>query len=327
MHKTTISNRNKRKSLPEDSSSGRSRPKPDFFQGGDLVLKSIDGSSFSVHSVILSVASPVFADMFEIGTRGPGEVVELAETSEMLDLMLRFIYPKESPSISSFDMLERAMHIAEKYELEDMQRQLRQELGIPNSPVSCYKDPLGAFAFASAHGLKNEMRDSQSLIQKSYQFNTVDDLLKLSNAAPASIPWIMLIGLPSVRNKIISTVLFSYHEEPMKLSNCSFLCPECIVYQAGKNYGAPEWQARWAHGLLEELTQRPMNDWEPLFRVSFLSEAIFRRGAPLSRTFDCTCLERCEAKHRNTFTSWASKIHQCLTTRLADLEKLEKLLS
>ncbi|KAG8690459.1 hypothetical protein FRC11_011446 [Ceratobasidium sp. 423] len=322
-------NPNKRKSPPEPSASGRPRPKTEFSQGGDLILQSIDGSRFSVHSIILSVASPVFANMFEVASRGSGEVVELAETGEMIDLMLRFIYPKESPTISSFDMLDKAMHVANKYELEGMHRQLCRELGTPSSPVSCYKDALGAFAFATAHGLNEEIKLAQSLAQKAYQLNTVEDLLKLSATAPASIPWILLIGIPSVKSKIISTLLFSFHEEPMKLVSCTFLCLNCVEHQTKTRYAAPEWQARWAHGLLAELTRRPMDDWEQLFQFEFLSEAVFRRGGSPNYSYECgcTCVRRCETKYRISFTQWSSKVHQCLITRLADLERLETLIS
>ncbi|KAG8690461.1 hypothetical protein FRC11_011448 [Ceratobasidium sp. 423] len=317
---------NKRKSPPEGSTSGRPRPKPDFSHGGDLILKSIDGQTFNVHSVILSVASPVFADMFEIGSRNPGETVELAETGEMLDLMLRFIYPKESPTISSFEMLNKAMHVARKYELEGMHRQLRRELAMAGSPVSYASDPLGAYAFATDHELKDETKLSLDLARQTYQFNTIDDLLKLSKTAPASIPWILLVGIPSVKNKILSDVLLKFHEEPMKLVHAQFLCACCNDHQYGIRYSPPEWQARWAHRLLTELPQRPTDTWAPLFETAFLS-GIHGIASISTAKGVCTCADRATCHSRATFMKWSSGVHQCLVKRLEGLAKFEESIS
>ncbi|KAG8686884.1 hypothetical protein FRC09_013860, partial [Ceratobasidium sp. 395] len=59
----------------------------EFGKDGDTTLRSLDGIEFQVHSLFLSHASPVLAHMFCSGT--PQTVVDMAESSEMLRLMLR----------------------------------------------------------------------------------------------------------------------------------------------------------------------------------------------------------------------------------------------
>ncbi|KDN46378.1 hypothetical protein RSAG8_04322, partial [Rhizoctonia solani AG-8 WAC10335] len=177
---------------------------PGFAHGGDLTLQSVDGIEFHVHSAVLAIASPIFEDMLSLGSRQTGQIVTTGETSEMLSLMLGFIYPKRSPVISTFDTLENAFHLADKYQLEGMHQQLRQRLSLADSPVSAYSDPLGALRIASAHGFQDEVNLAISISQKHYQINTIDHLLEISKKAPASIAWIKLLAVPLIRHEILS---------------------------------------------------------------------------------------------------------------------------
>ncbi|KAI0039927.1 hypothetical protein FA95DRAFT_1467704, partial [Auriscalpium vulgare] len=57
----------------------------------DVVLLSSDGTNFCVSSIILSLASPIFADMFSIDGASPDElldglpVVRMVEAAATLD--------------------------------------------------------------------------------------------------------------------------------------------------------------------------------------------------------------------------------------------------
>ncbi|QRW18537.1 The BTB (BR-C, ttk and bab)/POZ (Pox virus and Zinc finger) domain [Rhizoctonia solani] len=81
-------------------------PNEGFTHGGDLVLRSTDNVDFSVHALFLSVASPVFSDLLKSGSRE--EVVLFSERAELLALMLKFIYPRPTPNITSLDLLDDA---------------------------------------------------------------------------------------------------------------------------------------------------------------------------------------------------------------------------
>ncbi|KAG8687668.1 hypothetical protein FRC09_013356 [Ceratobasidium sp. 395] len=221
-----------------------------FTSGGDLTLRSVDGIDFSVHSVVLSLASPVLADMFHIGT---GQTtVDVAENSEMLGLMLSFIYPRPAPEITSFDVLGQAMHIADKYQLDGMRSRLREKLLLKGSPLSIFSDPLRVLGFASVHGLVEEATLAASRARECYDFNKVDDLKKMIEAMPPmTAPAVKMVGVSSARTAILVEVLFQFHRQPMTLAGnaCNrLMCHSCDnIYLNRSRYGAPEWQARWAH--------------------------------------------------------------------------------
>ncbi|KAG8692387.1 hypothetical protein FRC11_003642 [Ceratobasidium sp. 423] len=311
--------------------------------GADIVLRSSDGRGFNAHSVILSLASPTFAEMFDIGSRSWGDTIELPESGELVDLMLKFIYPRQSPTISSFDTLDRALHMATKYRFDDMRQQLRQKLSAPGSPVSMHTDPLKALALASTHGFNDEIQLAISQAHTNHDFGTVEDLLRLAESAPASIPWIAAIGIPSVKNKVISDVVFSYHKHPMRVTALLPKCDSCRGHYYC--YSPPEWQARWSHRLSDELKRRPIHEWRSCFDLAFLYEAIARSGGTPIYTLmgnSCTCLEKfsrppavdtLRRRQTNTpivhypdsFSEWSNKVHEHLTTRLARLGELESL--
>ena len=70
----------------------------------DVILRSSDGVDFRVFRIILSLASPIFADMFSIPQPAASEfhagpqVVTLSEDSKALDFVLRHLYPMEHPT-------------------------------------------------------------------------------------------------------------------------------------------------------------------------------------------------------------------------------------
>ncbi|CAE6398872.1 unnamed protein product [Rhizoctonia solani] len=300
-----------------------------FTHGGDLTLQSIDGINFHVRSAVLAVASPVFEDMFLVGTHQPGQIVMMGETSEMLSLMLQFVYPKRTPVISSFDVLEEALHLSDKYQLEGMHQQLRQRLSLTDSPVSVYHDPLGVLRIASAHGFQDEVNLAISISQQQYQINTIDHLLEISEKTPASVSWIKLLAVPLIRNEIISDVMLNFHEPPMRLAGSSFTRALCHICSESHHYGAhhspPEWQARWARMVLEELKRRPIDEWQHYFGMSYLYEAVSRYDTPIRTPHgDCTCIEKVKF-YEYEFLGWSSHVLRCLKSRLESLKVLEAL--
>ena len=93
--------------------------------GADVVLLSSDKVHFHVFKNILSIASPVFADMFTLPSP-PSEklhevqVVSLTEHSTALDVALHHIYPVRTPKGDKLHHASILSEFARKYEVETL---------------------------------------------------------------------------------------------------------------------------------------------------------------------------------------------------------------
>jgi len=98
-------------------------------EDADLILRSADHKEFRVHRCILSIASPIFRDMFAFPQpHDPTHKfphVDVPETATTLDILLRYIYPIPSPKIGDFTTLSNVLVAAEKYEAEGVTFRLR----------------------------------------------------------------------------------------------------------------------------------------------------------------------------------------------------------
>ena len=128
--------------------------------GGDIILRT-QGSpnrDFKVHKLVLSLASPIFRDMFSIPqprSNPPDvdiEVVDVADPPQALDLILRLIYPFRSPKVDSLNLLVEGLIIADKYNIEGARDRLRESLH-----KFIKEEPLRAYAIASRFGFDEEM--------------------------------------------------------------------------------------------------------------------------------------------------------------------------
>jgi hypothetical protein len=84
---------------PTGGTATASRPHLSFLDG-DIALRSQDGVDFRVDMAILRRASPFWEDAFRIGpntTYNQSEPIFMMESAEVLDNVLRLIYPTASP--------------------------------------------------------------------------------------------------------------------------------------------------------------------------------------------------------------------------------------
>ncbi|ETW75375.1 hypothetical protein HETIRDRAFT_242512, partial [Heterobasidion irregulare TC 32-1] len=91
----------------------------------DVILRSSDHVDFRVHKIILSLASPVFKEMFNTpqpshlpDTDEPQNslrVIALEEDADTLDFILRKIYPVPSPIVAQMDDLRFVIGPSQKY--------------------------------------------------------------------------------------------------------------------------------------------------------------------------------------------------------------------
>ncbi|KAG8742048.1 hypothetical protein FRC10_002074 [Ceratobasidium sp. 414] len=293
-----------------------------FRSGGDVVLCSLDGVEFSAHSVVLSLASPVLAHMFCNAAKQA--VINFAESSKMLSFMLKSIYPRSPPPIPSFEILEQGLHLADKYQLEGMKLRLLKELTVKGSPISVFSDPLRALAFATTHDLKDEAALAASIASESYDFHKPKNLIKLAETMPSIAPVVKMVGMPSARTSILIDVLFQFHRQPMVLSQqeCfEFLCLICDkIYYNKARYGAPEWQARWAHWVFQELNTREISDAGEVFTVEFFKLAMYKGDVQMQGDV-CGCHQRIY-KHKKYFEAWTAGVREGLVNRLKTLDPL-----
>ncbi|KAG8690064.1 hypothetical protein FRC11_014086 [Ceratobasidium sp. 423] len=307
----------------------------DFTDGGDLTLRSADGVNFSVHSLFLSAASPVLSDLLKAGNHNG--IIRFSENAEVLALMLEFIYPRPTPIITSMNLMNDAVRVANMYQLDSMKIRLREQLVLVASPVSVHANPFGALCVASTHGFIAEAELAAKLASKQFKFGTGEDLTKLVGATqgPATAALVKLTGIPLVKTRVLVDVLFHFERSPMKLNGNidALVCVNCR--EAFRNYSRqspPEWQARWALWMFDEIKDRPISEWEPFFSPSNTRRAFCQSHLSLTmysykklleyRT--CTCLDVIGAPaNASALQVWVKGVYERLTSQLALVAELE----
>lgn len=118
----------------------------------DLILQSSDEIHFRVFKLIISLASPIFTDMFRIPSPPSQnshevQVVSLSEDSTALDVALRHIYPM--PTLEGDTLLYASIltEFARKYEVNGLDKYISRYL-----TASIELDPVGVYAMAIAYG-------------------------------------------------------------------------------------------------------------------------------------------------------------------------------
>ena len=125
----------------------------------DLILQSSghEPVHFRVSKFILSVASPIFADMFNIppppASQSPHDeiqVVPVSEDSETLDLSLRHIYPIWSPTVTQLSQMRILAEFAHKYQVDALEQDVSRYL-----MDAIDGDPIGVYVIAVSYGYKS----------------------------------------------------------------------------------------------------------------------------------------------------------------------------
>jgi len=131
----------------------------------DIILRASrcdDPREFRVHKTILSIASPVFKDMFNIPQpissatpAGPAvPVIDVDDTPEDLESFLRMIYPFGFPAMPTLDAISNALVMFDKYQVQDGSLQPLRSLLV--SPKFLNNDPIRVYSLACGWGFKEE---------------------------------------------------------------------------------------------------------------------------------------------------------------------------
>ena len=138
------------------------------FPDGDIILRALGPPSrdFRVHKLVLSLASPVFKDMFSLpqptsedpaSSAAGVEIIEVTDPPDALDIILRMIYPLTPPSPDGgLGTLVECLVIADKYDIKGAKTRLHHVLARHNAT-----QPLRVYAIASRFGFAS-LADSAS---------------------------------------------------------------------------------------------------------------------------------------------------------------------
>ena len=196
---------------------------------------------FRVHKLILSLASPVFKDMFSLpqpttpisddptlSEMVQTDIVEVTDPPRALDAILRMIYPFTPPSFNgNLDMIVECLTIADKYEIRGAMSQLRSALsGVNASQV------LQVYAIASRFGFTGLVKSTSQHILSS----------------------VNLIGIPQLPDDFEFIPATTYHklvrqhvsrlEAVVEVVNRTSFKSSCYSCPGGKSFAVEVFRAR-----------------------------------------------------------------------------------
>lgn len=300
--------------------------------GGDIDLKSCNGTIFRAHSVLLGMASTVFSDMFANAKKT--DTVELAEDAESISLMLAFIYPATLPSITTIELLEKSMLVAHKYDIQRITDFINQ-LFQPGNPL-INLDPLNVFRVSSKYGFPSvRILASKSLYPSHYDFLSVDGLKHLAQIIPDSSHVVGLIGTQSARIKILDEVLLdkplqrgiyptlhssaSHSSAYRDYMSCEYCWRVRRVTFEGRYYYIPGWFYIWAIRLRTALLKKPINECDRYFNASCITGF---EGTELEAC--SSCISSTVDKH-SMFNAWGQSVKRTIEKELQALDVLYSL--
>lgn len=117
---------------------------------------------FRVHKIILSIASPVFKDMFDVPqpvlSASPVEatipIINLDDTPEDLEVFLRVVYPIGLPAMPTLDAISHALVILDKYQVQGGSLHPLRLLLVSSEFLKNY--PIRVYSLACGWGFKEE---------------------------------------------------------------------------------------------------------------------------------------------------------------------------
>jgi hypothetical protein len=129
----------------------------------DIILRSSDGRDFRVMKVLLSLASPIFKDMFSL-PQSPNDmnnakddlpIVDLTEDSGTIQNLLAFYYPAiySRESRTTISDVSALLEAANKYEMKEVLSAGGQWL---TKPQFLEQEPLRVYAIACQRGFEAE---------------------------------------------------------------------------------------------------------------------------------------------------------------------------
>ena len=229
-----------------------SPPEPIDVSDTNFIIRSSDLIDFRVHKSILATASPVFKDLLSLPQPSDNEIVDglpmvqLSESSELLNTLLSILYPIRTVVPNSHDkvmhfLASRDLSVAstnsdhkvlyllaacQKYEMILAQSYIRAEVKRGEFPVPKKTAAFPAYAIARTKGLIPEMESAaRQTLESPMTFELLGEGLQLFEDSA-------LQDLASFRMRVrdnLLTCLNSYDDvQPSGPSSIWVGCPEAM---------------------------------------------------------------------------------------------------
>jgi len=212
----------------------------------DIILRALGPPirDFRVHKLLLSLASPVFKDMLSLpqpasddsgeSTVAEAEVVEVTDPAEALEIVLRMIYPFNTPSLNGgFNTLVECLVITDKYEIKGAKSRLYSLLTRMNAT-----QPLRVYATATRFGFANLADSTFGHIISSIHLAGILELPEDFNFVSAT----SYHKLVRQRASYLEAVVDVIRKTPFRSKCCN--CP------GGKYFGEEVFRLRLAHLII-----------------------------------------------------------------------------
>ncbi|QRW00825.1 The BTB (BR-C, ttk and bab)/POZ (Pox virus and Zinc finger) domain [Ceratobasidium sp. AG-Ba] len=310
----------------ESSTSFSYKPPP----GGDIILKSTEGTTFLAHSLLLGMASSVFAGMISTATQR--DVVELSDDAESISLMLRFIYPPTFLQDLPLALVEKSLRIAQKYDVSGIITSIDHLIMFhpANGDGPVHSETIRMFCLASIYGLPNTRKaTAMALRPGQFCFEKSGEIVPLAQTFPTASTAIGLLGSHCVQGRGLWDLLFGDELEkylPVHLGDGTdddlIMCSKCFekrgyLHEAEMRY-EPGWLVYWAVMAFGQLTTQPFDQCTDLFDIDSLSDIEHRPGV-------ChDCIEAARTAEFS-FREWAIHMRTRIISILHDVELLYQL--
>ncbi|KAF8681127.1 BTB/POZ domain [Rhizoctonia solani] len=296
--------------------------------GGDIILRSRDGTNFLVHSTILKFTSPVFEDM--ISSRTTTNTIELPETANEISYLLRFIYPNKLPLTIGPGMIPSCLAAVQKYRVGGAVEIIDELISLDiNTPAHelLSSDPTRAYQLALRFNLaKTKAAAAPLLIAEEVDFCDLDNIAELTQKY-SSLGLACLMNIQAMRTKLLSEVLLRFDRAPVKPTGSNFnmyydlSCGPCRADRDESEWfksTPPSWALAWLRLVYETLStsSKPLEKSDYLFQSTILKK--FQGKGDVCQG----CLGDFERinHQKSTFDAWAQGVKRVLEIQLARLK-------
>ncbi|KAF8596504.1 hypothetical protein BDV93DRAFT_571899 [Ceratobasidium sp. AG-I] len=295
---------------------------------GDQLLESSDGHAFRVHSLLLSLASPIFREIFRLADFRD-TALKLTQDKEALSIVLEYIYPGKPLVVNTLPHIRKGLSAAKSYDIKGLTFALNEHLCRYMKCNSTSFDPLEVWDLASDFELIETREVAARLVTIGKRdFRRPKALAELAREYPEASALVRLVGSQGVRAKALTDVLFAFHRPPMSfLRNKDgsinpprripiiLMCPSCTTKIGSCGPIIPTWIVWWAHAVYEFLLCNTLEAGSHLFEP-----AIMWNHSACCTT--CISSLMCDDTQRRRFVIWAGEVKAELALRLCEAESL-----